>query len=366
MKRLALVLALALPMIPCASAQWIEKSYTLASGSTGGWNSIWLAGDASYTTIDKIFAAYPAVAEVWRWNPNPDGAQFSQGTTNPSADNSEWSVWKRDGSETGLSRMIGNSAYLIRTTQPTTIAITQSVLAPVNQWLITGANFLGFPAKPGAVINNYFASFIVNGASGLPTGTKIYSYVGGNFSDTNPMLINTSAASSVKTLDPNTAYWFSIPAVSDFTGAVEYEAPGGSLSYGRGTNTITLGITNRSKAALTLSLSLEASAPSPAGQPAVKAGAIVPLNISTIDSDGNVTLSPVSGASISVPASGRLSVDLALDRSGLAGSSGDFVCLHSAHPGFSGPHRRAAGGHCPTGQLRRALALRSSGDGSGG
>jgi hypothetical protein len=194
----------------------------------------------------------------------------------------------------------------------------------VNQWLITGANFLGFPAKPGAVINNYFASFIVNGASGLPTGTKIYAYVGGNFSATNPMQINTSAASSVKTLDPNTAYWFSLPAVSDFTAAVEYEAPAGSLSYGRGTNTITLGITNRSKAALTLSLSLEASAPSPAGQPAVKAGAIVPLNISTIDPDGTVTLSPVAGASISVPASGRLSVDLALDRSGLTGSSSDL------------------------------------------
>jgi hypothetical protein len=59
-----------------AHAQWQSTTYALKSG----WNSIYLHGDASYATLDTIFASQSAVQEVWRWNPNPNQVQF---TTTP-------------------------------------------------------------------------------------------------------------------------------------------------------------------------------------------------------------------------------------------------------------------------------------------
>ena len=96
-----------------APAQWVTRSYPLVTG----WNGIWLAGDASYTTVADLFAAYPAVTEVWRWNPNADQTNFVQTPSEPTTASDEWTVWKRnDSDEQLLSRMVANSSYLIRST----------------------------------------------------------------------------------------------------------------------------------------------------------------------------------------------------------------------------------------------------------
>lgn len=91
-------------------AQWIDRTYTLLEG----WNGVWLAGDASYTTVEELFSVNPEVLEVWRWNPDPDETAFTTTPSTPSTNSEEWTVWKSDHTEQALTQMIGNSAYLIR------------------------------------------------------------------------------------------------------------------------------------------------------------------------------------------------------------------------------------------------------------
>lgn len=97
-----------------AQAQWRNETYTLR----GGWNAIYLHGDATYavpgTAAGQMFALNPEVLEIWRWNPNPNQVQFTSTPLIPSEGTAEWTVWKRNGTATALTQMIGQSAYLVR------------------------------------------------------------------------------------------------------------------------------------------------------------------------------------------------------------------------------------------------------------
>jgi hypothetical protein len=123
---------------------------------------------------------------------------------------------------------------------------------------------MGFPALQNSKnFSQYFASFINSGRTGLPVGTKVYKYVGGNLSDSNPALLNVSA-SSPELVAPNTAYWFSMPAVSDFSGPLSYEmASSDGLAFGRSVTMLTLGIKNRTTASLTCNFELDSSSAAP-------------------------------------------------------------------------------------------------------
>lgn len=70
--KLLLLSLISLALSTFGHAQWQTTSYTLQ----GGWNSIYLHGDASHATPDTLFANHPEVLEVWRWNPNPNQVQF--------------------------------------------------------------------------------------------------------------------------------------------------------------------------------------------------------------------------------------------------------------------------------------------------
>ncbi len=329
MKRLAVLCLALLTAATGARAQWLTKTYNLAPG----WNGIWLSGDASYATVGDLFAAYPSVGEVWRWNPDPDRVQFSDSPSTPTTTSDEWTVWKRDdSSEQVLQRLVGNSAYLINNTAATTtsVAIKQLVRAPSNTWLISGANFMGFPSAGTSaswpVVNGYFASFINGGVTGLPSGTKVYKYVGGPLNSTNPLQV----APASERLDPDKAYWFNLATVSDFSGALAYELPGsGALAFGRTLSSLTVGVTNRSTGGLTLTISLESSESAPSGQPSVSGG--VPLTRRVFNSTTNAydeTLVPATGSSpaytVAVPASGRANLDFGILRSALSTNSSSF------------------------------------------
>jgi hypothetical protein len=54
MKSLLLTL-ISLCFVTTAHAQWQSTTYTLK----GGWNSIYLHGDATHATLDELFTAYP-------------------------------------------------------------------------------------------------------------------------------------------------------------------------------------------------------------------------------------------------------------------------------------------------------------------
>ena len=71
-----LLLILGLLLLPASvRAQWQNITYSLKAG----WNSIYLHGDANHDTIDNILVGSPTVQEIWRWNPNPNPAQFQIG-----------------------------------------------------------------------------------------------------------------------------------------------------------------------------------------------------------------------------------------------------------------------------------------------
>ena len=135
---------------PAAQAQWQTITYTLR----GGWNAIYLQGDATHTTIDNLFAGTTSVISVWRWNPNPNPAQFKASSIIPTASTPEWSVWvKGDTAQTTLTSLSGQMAYLVKCSglaaDTYTVAITQRILPPKSTWVRNGANFLGFPALAG-------------------------------------------------------------------------------------------------------------------------------------------------------------------------------------------------------------------------
>ena len=302
-----------------AEGQWYTKTYNFAPG----WNGIWLSGDASYTTVAALFggtlsSGTAVVSEVWRWNPNPDQTQFIQNPGTPTSSSEEWTVWKRDRTETKLVRMVGNSAYLIRTTGPLTFSLTVRALPPSANWLLSGANFLGFPSlkKDGPVISKYLSSMLSGGSLGLPAGVKVYKYVGGDLGTGNPVSVPVGS----ERLDPDTAYWFNYSAVSNFTGPVQYELPTAEgMVFGRTQPTQLLGITNRTTSQLNLTFVLEPRVPAPAGQSPVLGDA--PLVLKSFSSDTNtfsdVPIGP-QGFPVQLEPSARKTLAFAVNRTGMS------------------------------------------------
>ena len=307
-----------------APAQWVTRSYPLVTG----WNGIWLAGDASYTTVADLFAAYPAVTEVWRWNPNADQTNFVQTPSEPTTASDEWTVWKRnDSDEQLLSRMVANSSYLIRSTAAATLSVKQLVVPPTATWLISGANFLGFPSASGSditpapTLSRYLASYPSASTTVLATTTKIYKYIGGELGPGNPLRV----APGTETLEKGKAYWFNVATVGNFTAPVEYEvASSAGLAFGRTQAVMSVGITNRSTTSLTLTVALGASESAPGSQPAVSGG--VPLTQRVFNSSTNsYTETPMGGSfTVTIAASGRTTLDFGIDRSKMTGTADAF------------------------------------------
>ena len=305
-----------------ARAQWVTRSYPLVTG----WNGIWLAGDASYTTVADLFAAYPAVTEVWRWNPNADQTNFVQTPSEPTTSSDEWTVWKRnDSDEQLLSRMVANSSYLIRSTAATTLNVKQLVVPPTATWLISGANFLGFPSAGSGIsaptISRYLASYPSASTTVLAPTTKIYKYIGGELGPGNPLQV----APGTEILEKGKAYWFNVATVGNFTAPVEYEvASSAGLAFGRTQAVMSVGITNRSTTSLTLTVALGASESAPGSQPAVSGG--VPLTQRVFNSSTNsYTETPMGGSfTVTIAASGRTTLDFGIDRSKMTGTADAF------------------------------------------
>lgn len=321
MRTLLTFLCLAALTATGLQAQWVDKTYSLVTG----WNGVWMAGDASHTTVADLFANSAAVTEVWRWNPNPDAVAFVTTPSTPTTQSEEWTVWKRNGSETALTRMIGNSAYLIYCGSATSVTIKQLAVPPASTWLISGANFLGFPALAGTTkMSSYLASFPSASTTVLAPNAQIFKYIGGELSNSNPMLV----AAGSENMDPNRAYWFQIPTVGNFTAPVEYELPSSAgLAFGRTLTAMTAGVTNRSTASMTLTVSVENSATAPAGQATVTGP--VPLTRRVFNSSTNsYDETPITGPfTVVVPASGRLNLDFGINRVNMTDSGAHYASI---------------------------------------
>ena len=142
MKTKALLFLCSLFLSVSARAQWKSETYALK----GGWNAIYLHGDARQDTIDNLFpnsGVTANVQEIWRWNPNPNAVQFTASPLIPSAGTPEWSVWKRGGGAANtFSLMTGQTAYLVKcvgtTANSYSIPLVQSPLMPNSVWVRNG------------------------------------------------------------------------------------------------------------------------------------------------------------------------------------------------------------------------------------
>jgi len=260
-----------------ARAQWQSTTYTLK----GGWNSIYLHGDAKHDTIANLLPA--EVLEVWRWNPNPNQVGFITSPLVPAAGTPEWSVWKRDGSVLSLSTLTGQTAYLVKcsgaASDTQTVTIAQQTLPPANSWVRNGANFLGFPSyKNGSTyptMGSYFSTF----PAALAANSKVYKYVGGELGPSNPVQI---FSPSTEPLDATQGYWFSAELVGNFNAPLEVSlSTGSALDFGRNGNIITARLYNRSSSIATIAIAPVASAAAPASQETIAAS--VPITQRTFD-----------------------------------------------------------------------------------
>lgn len=267
-----------------------------------------------------LFASYPEILEVWRWNPNPTQVQFTDSPQIPSAGTPEWSVWKRDGTASTLSQMVGQSAYLVKCSGASTTtyarALVQRALPPAATWVRSGANLLGFPSylngTAAPTLNAYFATFPV----AVAANTKIYKYAGGDLGPANPVQI---FSTSTEKIDRNQAYWFQSAVVGNFYAPIEITPsnPNG-LELGRVGDRVAVRLRNRTAATTTLSITPTASVAAPSGQTAIADS--VPLTL--LNADGTAT-ALVVGTPITqvVGPQGTVELSFGVNRAGMTGSN---------------------------------------------
>ena len=305
-----------------AQAQWQNPTVDLK----GGWNALYLHGDASYTTLDTLFASYPEVQEVWRWNPNSTPVQFTTSPLIPSAGTPEWSKWVRGGSANSLSKMVGQTAYLVKcggtTSSSYPVIIPQKVMPPSATWVRNGANLMGFPSYQNGstypTIGAYFATF----PAAIASNVKIYKYVGGDLGPGNPLQV---FSPSSEKLDRNQAYWFDSKVVGDFYAPVEISLSNGSgIDFGRTGATVTVRLLNRSAAVSTVTLTPVASSDAPTGQEVITGS--VPLRRRTFDTaTASWTETAISEAFTEVVGpNAAVELTFGIDRAAMVGSSNAF------------------------------------------
>ena len=314
------LLLLTATLAPLAHAQWQTPTYNLR----GGWNSIYLHGDASHASLDTLFAANPEVLSVWRWIPNPNPAQTGTSTLVPSTTSPEWAVWVRgQPAETTLSQMQGQAAYLIQCSgtpaDSYSLTIPQRALPPRASWVRNGANFLGFPTRLNGTyptFSAYFATF----PAAIAANSAIFKYVGGDIGPNNPVQAFSPTAERV---DRHQAYWFDATVVGQFYAPLEISTSvAEGLAYGRTGSLVTVRVRNRTAAVVTLTVEPAPSLPAPAGQPAITAA--VPLTRRTL-SGADYTESPLAGP-FNTPIAPQSAIELqfGIDRAQMTGPAGSL------------------------------------------
>ncbi len=318
----ALALTALLALAPSAHAQWQTTAYNLR----GGWNSIYLHGDADYATIDQLMAANPEVLAIWRWNPNPTQIQFGSSPLIPTAGTPDWSIWRRgQPAQSNLAQLTGQAAYLVECsgTAASTynLQIKQRVLPPRSTWVRNGATFLGFPTRSTGSgypsYSAYFATFPV----AIAANTRIYKYVGGPLGPSNPTQVFSLTSERV---DRTEAYWFEAPVVGNFYGPLEV-APSdlNGLVFGRTGSNVTVRLRNRTAAPVTVTVESLASASAPTGQEAIVAA--VPLTRRTFDTaTSSYVFSPVTSFNEVIAPQSSVEIVFGLDRALMTGQPDAF------------------------------------------
>ena len=301
-------------------AQWQTTSYALK----GGWNSIYLHGDASHATPEALFASSPEILEVWRWNPNPNQVQFISTPQAQSNGTPEWSTWIRGGTANTLAQMTGQTGYLIRcagtAADSYSVPLVQRMLPPTATWVRNGANLMGFPSKLNGsypTFSSYFSSF----QAVIAADTKIFKYIGGDLSAQNPIQVFSPL---MERLDRNQAYWFDAAIVGNFTAPAHLTfSSADGLNFGRTGSIITGRVFNRRDTPMTLTIAPVASDPAPTGQDAITANAPVTRRVFNPNTATWTESLITTAYNEVIPANSSIEVSFGIDRNAMSGGSVD-------------------------------------------
>ena len=304
--------------VATASAQWRTTTIPLEAG----WSAIWLHEDASHLTPDQLFANKPEVLEVWRWNASDSVQQFTTSALEPTGGTPDWNYWTRNGTTNTLGTMLGQSTYLVRATQATSLTITGRSTMPSPTWRRANANFIGFPVPESSppTMGSFFSTF----ATAIATGSPVYKYIGGDLGPSNPLQI---FSPSTELMRRYRAYAFSAAITGNFYGPFSVSFQDGNTLFGKSRNTSTLLITNRSSSqTLSVTLTPESSVSDPSG--AMTLAGSVPLAVRTFNtSTGLYTDEPFSSArTFSIPPSSTKEISLRVIRTGFASDA--FYASH--------------------------------------
>jgi hypothetical protein len=267
MKKPILTVALAsLGLAGAAQAQWQTATHALK----GGWNAIYLHGDATHASLETLFASGDAVnvQEVWRWNPNPNQVQFTATPLLPTSGTPEWSRWVRGGAGNTLTQLTGQNAYLVKCAGTTAsnwaVPLAFRPLPPATTWVRNGANLLGFPTAISGSTYPLFSTYFATFPAAIAANTKVFKYIGGDLGTLNPQQI---FSPGIEQVDRNKAYWFSSEVVGNFYAPIQITfSNAGGLQFGRTGSIITARVMNRTGAVLPLTITPVVSNAAPAGQ----------------------------------------------------------------------------------------------------
>jgi hypothetical protein len=320
-----LLLAVTLALAPAARAQWQTPTYTLR----GGWNAVYLHGDATHATPDQLFAANPEILSVWRWVPNPNPAQVNGSSLVPSTSSPEWTVWVRgEPAQTTLASLPGQNAYLIRcagvSTDTYSLTLPQRPLPPRNTWVRNGANLLGFPSRAHPVAGTFpaFSSYFATFPAAIAANTTIFKYIGGDIGPLNPAQVFSTATERV---DRNQAYWFDATVVGSFYAPLEITPSNlDGLTFGRTGALVKVRVRNRTSAPVTLTIAPSLSLSAPVGQEAITAA--VPLTRRTFNAATTTyTDTPINTAyTETIAPQSSVELSFGIDRAQMTGAADAF------------------------------------------
>jgi len=318
MKTFVISLLLSLCPAVVALAEWRTETYTLKAG----WNAIYPTVDASHTTLDTMLAAYPAILEVWRWQPERVDPRLP-GNVAAVPVGVEWSTWKAGvPEETTFDRLSANYGYLVKLADNApqqTLTVKGRATLPEVRWRGDGLHLAGFPVITTGT-RPTFSTYLAPTAFALGN-TEILRYNGGPIAaNVNPV----AAVPSVSRLERGQAYWIRVEKFSRYFGPLKIELGGGSaVGFGNRSDTERLVLTNETSANLTFTLSAAASEAAPAGQPAI-AGTL-PL-LAEVDAETQFT--PLGTRTITLAAKAVVQVRLLPDRTAMGGAVGSrFAAL---------------------------------------
>ena len=309
-------------------AQWITQTNALRAG----WNSVFLHVDASYATLDQLVGSDLTIPiqEIWYWQPALPTGQFIDSPQLPTGAGSQWSTWTRVlGTNSGLQRLTGNGAYLVRLATnavPYNWRVKGKPVLPTYRWTLTGLNFIGFPAPVATPPT--FESFLAP-APQLQQNGEIYRYQGGELGATNPIRIFAFRTTNVRR---DQAYWVRAgESYIQYFGPIQIVQNSSSgIRFGSTLGQAQFRLRNLANVPITISLRSLASETPPVGQtnitgvpPLLLRGAVNTTNLTF----GYTTLAG-STQTWTLTASGQLGsevdVVLGLNRSQMAGAAGSL------------------------------------------